>query len=52
MTDRLRIALAQVNPTMGDIEGNAALIRIFDLRRLRRLVPPASSERWRQSSRK
>lgn len=29
MTDALRIALAQVNPTMGDIEGNAALIRSF-----------------------
>ena len=27
MTDRLRIALAQLNPVMGDIEGNAALVR-------------------------
>jgi len=27
MTDRLRIALAQLNPTVGDIEGNAALVR-------------------------
>jgi NAD+ synthase len=27
MTDRLRIALAQVNPTVGDVEGNADLVR-------------------------
>ena len=27
MTDRLRIALAQVNPTVGDVEGNAELVR-------------------------
>jgi len=27
MTNRLRIALAQLNPTVGDIEGNAALVR-------------------------
>ncbi len=27
MTDRLRIALAQLNPTVGDIPGNAALVR-------------------------
>lgn len=26
MTDQLKIALAQINPTVGDIEGNAALI--------------------------
>ena len=31
MTDRLSIALAQINPTVGDLEGNAALIR--DVRR-------------------
>ncbi|NKB22013.1 MAG: NAD+ synthase [Alphaproteobacteria bacterium] len=27
MTDQLSIALAQLNPTVGDIEGNAALVR-------------------------
>ncbi len=27
MTDSLKIALAQINPTVGDIEGNLALIR-------------------------
>src|SRR5581483_12000457 len=27
MTDRLRIGLAQLNPVMGDIEGNLALAR-------------------------
>lgn len=27
MIDRLRIALAQVNPTVGDVEGNAELVR-------------------------
>ena len=27
MSDRLSIALAQVNPTVGDLDGNAALIR-------------------------
>ncbi len=27
MTDRLTIALAQLNPTVGDIDGNLALIR-------------------------
>jgi NAD+ synthase len=27
MTDRLKIFLAQHNPTVGDIDGNAALIR-------------------------
>lgn len=27
MTDRLRIALAQLNPTLGDLPGNAALLR-------------------------
>ena len=27
MTDRLSIALAQINPTVGDLAGNAALIR-------------------------
>ena len=27
MTDRLRIALAQINPTVGDLKGNAELIR-------------------------
>ncbi len=27
MSDRLRIALAQVNPTVGDLDGNAALVR-------------------------
>jgi NAD+ synthase len=27
MTNRLRIALAQLNPTVGDIEGNARLVR-------------------------
>ena len=26
-TDFLRLALAQINPTVGDIRGNAALIR-------------------------
>ncbi len=29
MTDRLRMALAQVNPTVGDLAGNAALIRAW-----------------------
>ena len=27
MSDRLSIALAQVNPTVGDLDGNAALVR-------------------------
>ena len=27
MTDRLTVALAQLNPTVGDIAGNAALVR-------------------------
>ncbi len=27
MTDSLKIALAQINPTVGDIDGNLALIR-------------------------
>ena len=27
MTDRLAIALAQLNPTVGDIAGNAAMLR-------------------------
>ena len=27
MTDTLKISLAQLNPTVGDLDGNAALIR-------------------------
>ncbi len=27
MSDRLSIALAQVNPTVGDLDGNARLVR-------------------------
>ena len=29
MTDSLRIAVAQVNPTVGDVDGNAAMIRDY-----------------------
>jgi NAD+ synthase len=29
MTDKLRLALAQINPTVGDIDGNSAKIREF-----------------------